>query len=161
MHRVHLVIGPLHTSRQLPGNFFYWGIVGISSAYRHHLPPYMATTSHARYLLGTPAPRSAVHGDDFTRSVSSRHTGTIFPPIAMTSLARYLLGTPAPSSAVHGDDFKHFYYRQSLRPPLRITTKTCPTSAHDLIRGPRHKPAQHQQREPAPDPVTQPTPRPL
>jgi hypothetical protein len=30
----------------------------------------------------------------------------------------------------------------------------------DLIRGPRHNPAQHQQHEPTQDPVAQPTPRP-
>jgi hypothetical protein len=53
-------------------------MLGIFSAHRHPLPPYMATILHARYLLGTPAPSSATHGDDFPRSVSSRHTGTVF-----------------------------------------------------------------------------------
>jgi hypothetical protein len=51
-------------------------------------------TSHARYLLGALAPSSALHGDDFTRSVSSGRTGTPFRPI-------------------HGDYFKNLYYRHA------------------------------------------------
>jgi hypothetical protein len=47
-----------------PG-IFWVGIVGVFSPHRHPLPPYMAMTSHARYLLGTPAPSSAQHGGDF------------------------------------------------------------------------------------------------
>jgi hypothetical protein len=66
---------------------------------------------NSRYLSGTPAPTFAIHGtlgffsahrhplSPFTaRSMSSRHTGTLF---AHTRHARYLLGTPAPSIAIH------------------------------------------------------------